>query len=344
MAARPKFRGLPWWWAALPGATVAFAGVGSITLAPLPESGLAFIVVATLGALFLGAPLARLDWLDDAAEGRGSALRSGFADVAIWGSLSALCTADGLEMREIAILAILCVLACFSSNKLAEAVSWLALAAPLAIALDLALIGGPPGWTLLEPDLRHLMDWAPFALGTGLLIGWAPTYWSRTVKPTPGRTLLPFSVTGLGVLGMLGLAWARATLHERHLGDPPALVLPSLLAPLALLVLVQHRPTRARVADLVLFGCGLLWFSLGGLHTYWWSALLPLLLGLALAADLLDRRRPRLLATAFILFVSLLLADLEHPSSVLLGLVGALPLLAGSWIGGTRALLVGRSA
>lgn len=340
MACRPEARGLPWWWAALPAAAVGALGVGAIWEAPLAEAGLAFPVMATLFALFLGVPLARDAWqLDNPLP--GDLVREGFLQVAIWGSLVALATATPLELHEIAILAIVGIVCAFFPDSTRK---WLAVGGIVPTLLigvvTVQSLQTPTAWILLEPDVGRVRGWLPAALSVGALMSWVPSYWTAAPHPTPGRTMLPYLPAGLGVLGLVGCSVVRASRHAEALGGATPSWIPFVLALVALPYLATLSPTRSeRIRPIAVFLLLLGWFQMSGQHARWWDLLLPGLLTAALVTEGFVRRRPIVLVAAGLMAMSLLVGRLDFPDRVVDGSLAVLPWLGAAWLGATRALI-----
>ncbi|MCB9667966.1 MAG: hypothetical protein H6734_00670 [Alphaproteobacteria bacterium] len=338
---RTDARGLPWWWVTLPACGVGALGIGAASVAPYTHAGLAWPVVAAGFALFVGAPLAREAWTDDTPETPSRGLESGFAEIAIWGSVAALATAGPTESREIAILAALASLSAFTLGRAARWTAALGLAAPLAVLVWSGMHAQlAPGWDLLEPRLVSPTTWLASAVTAGALLGWAPTFYDVAPSPTPGRSNLPFVPTGLGVLGFVLVAWGLAARYELHLGSPPTDVLPGLLGVLAVPALLAVRPTRpakltAAIGILVLA----LWSGVWGLQAVWWSLLCPVLLGAAAVVRAWRTRSALAVVAALVLLGSAGFGSPPYPETVKMGLVAMLPWIAAVWMGATRALL-----
>lgn len=215
----------------------ALGALGGCALlgALLRSGGLAPVAIAAVVAVFVGAPIARAQWL----RGDADPVRLALADLAraAWGTAAVAALAEpwrGAPGSGAATAFATALGAPFAGAVLlrfgwgrAAAVAALGLAGVAAcwpaVTVDAtaATVPAPP-WDLLSPQFAAWRDWWSPAVVAGLaLAGAGVGGWSSTARP-PGDRRTPWAAVGLGLAVALVAAVRAGTLFAASLGTPPA--------------------------------------------------------------------------------------------------------------------------
>ncbi len=323
----------------------ALAALPALSVDLLGSAGLALPAVAVVFAVFVGVPLARADWSEDPEDDRLDVLARGLADTALFGSVAvglASWLPAGYGIVGALTVWAFALLLRFAGPRLAL----LSLAGWSAIlgASGLVALQAPP-WSLLEPASDVWTTWLSTALGIGALASWGAGQWSSAAPPQPGRSGLPATSAGLALLALLAASVALGSGYEATLAAriPTLVALGFVLAGVfgAFAVLLR---TPAGLAPLGVAGGGVfatLWFlgPAASTHWAWWSAELPLLLGLVSAVHAYRRRDVRAGVAAALLLGSVGVSFPGLPDLVLPAAATVVPLVGAVWFAGTRAIL-----
>jgi len=339
---RPTGRGQSWWWPIGPALCVGLAAVPAFTPQVLATGGLAIPAVATLFAVFLGPGLARSDWVASDSSSPMHVLARGFADAALLGSVAVgLASWLPTSMASWASLSVWLLAAVAVGYGRAGL-----LALPVVLGLAgscVLLLGRAEPWGLLTPSVDAWSDWLSVALAVGALVSWGAGQWSFVPSPQPGRQSVPSLASGLALMAVLAACVGVAASWEHSLAGPPGPIVVVgmvLAAAMGAIATLQRASTpRWRLGIAGLGWLATLWFAgpAEGLRLAWWSANLPVLLGVAAGLRAIISRELRWSVAAVVLLGSAALSFGGVPTLVLPAVASVLPLVFAFWVAGTRA-------
>lgn len=329
-------RGLPWWWTVGPALGLGSIGLGLPFALGLQQGGLAPVAVAAVMAAVVVGPLAREDWLHDQNTSPTGHLEGAISQLAILGGLAALGSTFAHELREIVLLATVAILAA----SVGPSVVWVGVAGwMMMLAVGALTLGTAPGWSVLDPTVTTWRTWLAPALTVGAFLGGVPGGWRWFPAPAPGRTNVPFLVTGLLIAAWLSINHHLAALHEISLGGQVPVV-GGLIVVMAGVTVWMKRPGSRidRTLDVAVFTSLLAIFTTDGLAELWWTLTCPVLMATYAALNTWRTRSARWFVFTVAMIASVLMSSITPPSATV-GSLLVVPWIAAVWIGGTRTLL-----